>query len=195
MNVKQILSLDLEITKDRKKLLHLGAVLGDESLDIHHNYHLSIHKLNKLVGKAEFILGHNILNHDLPWLMYQEKLFTDQNGRAEQASDATSVIGTLPAVGTLPAISTLPVIDTLFLSPLAFPENPYHRLVKDYKIIKDSYNNPVADACLALIVFTEQLEAFKQQYHSNPDLTHLVSNIFHLAMLLLLIPYDCFKAF
>ena len=30
----------------------------------------------------------------------------------------------------------LPVIDTLFLSPLAFPENPYHKLVKDYKLLK-----------------------------------------------------------
>jgi len=34
--------------------------------------------------------------------------------------------------------------DTLYLSPLAFPENPYHKLIKNYKLIKNSKNNPVA---------------------------------------------------
>ncbi len=52
MNLNQILSLDLEITKDKTKLLHLGAVLGDESLDIRHDYEQVIQKLNDLAGKA-----------------------------------------------------------------------------------------------------------------------------------------------
>jgi len=29
-------------------------------------------------------------------------------------------------------------VDTLVLSPLCFPENPYHRLVKDYKLVRES---------------------------------------------------------
>ena len=167
MNVNQILSFDLEITKDQKKLLHLGAVLGDEYLDIRHDYHLAIQKLNDLAVKAEFILGHNILNHDLPWLIHQEKLSAQQYSDTEESPDVLS------------AISTLPVIDTLFLSPLAFPKNPYHRLVKDYKIIKDSYNNPVADAHLALRIFSEQFAAFEQQYQNNPYLIQLYYYLFH----------------
>ena len=42
----------------------------------------------------------------------------------------------------------LPVVDTLELSPLAFPENPYHRLVKDYKLVSDARNDPRRDAQL-----------------------------------------------
>ena len=59
-------------------------------------------------ASAEFIAGHNILSHDLPRLREQ---------------DATL------------AILRKPVVDTLYLSPLAFPENPYHRLVKDLSLI------------------------------------------------------------
>ena len=49
----------------------------------------------------------------------------------------------------------LPVIDTLVLSPIAFPENPYHRLVKDYKLVKESVNDPVGDARQAASLFAE----------------------------------------
>lgn len=37
------------------------------------------------------------------------------------------------------------LVDTLYLSPLLFPERPYHRLIKDDKIISDQMNNPVND--------------------------------------------------
>jgi ATP-dependent DNA helicase RecQ len=56
-----------------------------------------------------------------------------------------------------------PVIDTLFLSPLAFPENPYHRLVKNYKLLRDSLNDPLADAKLALSLFLDLWLALKEQ--------------------------------
>lgn len=46
----------------------------------------------------------------------------------------------------------LPVIDTLFLSPICFPENPYHRLVKNYKLVSESLNDPVSDALLTGIL-------------------------------------------
>ncbi|MGZ5009262.1 MAG: hypothetical protein ACXV8W_15270, partial [Methylobacter sp.] len=44
-----------------------------------------------------------------------------------------------------------------------FPENPYHRLVKDYKLVRDSLNDPLADARLALSLFRDQWEALQQQ--------------------------------
>ena len=34
------------------------------------------------------------------------------------------------------------LVDTLYLSPLLFSERPYHRLVKDDKIVSDQMNNP-----------------------------------------------------
>ncbi|MDE5980644.1 MAG: RecQ family ATP-dependent DNA helicase, partial [Bacteroidaceae bacterium] len=37
------------------------------------------------------------------------------------------------------------LVDTLYLSPLLFPERPYHRLVKDDKLVCEQMNNPVND--------------------------------------------------
>ena len=36
-------------------------------------------------------------------------------------------------------------VDTLYISPLLFPERPYHRLLKDDKLISEQMNNPVND--------------------------------------------------
>ena len=36
-------------------------------------------------------------------------------------------------------------VDTLYVSPLLFPERPYHRLLKDDKLMSDQMNNPVND--------------------------------------------------
>lgn len=36
-------------------------------------------------------------------------------------------------------------VDTLYLSPLLFPERPYHHLLKDDKLLSDQVNNPVND--------------------------------------------------
>ena len=74
--------------------------------------------LQGFAGDAEFIVGHNLLGHDLPTLR-----------------------ALAPALGLLGRR----IIDTLYLSPLAFPQNPYHRLVKDYKLVRDSVADPVAD--------------------------------------------------
>jgi len=37
------------------------------------------------------------------------------------------------------------LIDTLYVSPLLFPERPYHRLLKDDKLVSEQMNNPVND--------------------------------------------------
>ena len=37
------------------------------------------------------------------------------------------------------------LVDTLYVSPLLFPEHPYHRLLKDDKLISEQMNNPVND--------------------------------------------------
>ena len=53
-------------------------------------------------------------------------------------------------------------IDTLPLSPLLFPNKPYHRLVKDDKLQVDELNNPVNDAKKAKDLFYDELEAWKR---------------------------------
>ena len=65
---------------------------------------------------------------------------------------------------------TLPAVDTLRLSPLAFPRNPYHALVKHYQdggLVRGRINDPELDARLALEVFGEQREALRK---AEPDL-------------------------
>lgn len=66
----------------------------------------ALEKLDRFADGAEFLLGHNLIAFDIPHL------------KAAQ-----------PNLRLL----KLPVIDTLLLSPLAFPGNPYHSLVKHYK--------------------------------------------------------------
>src|SRR5690606_11995070 len=61
-----------------------------------------------------------------------------------------------------------PVLDTLELSALAFPSNPYHRLVKGYKLITDARNNPTKDARVALNVFEEAVEALLETREQAP---------------------------
>ena len=89
-------------------------------------------KLDKLAETASFVLGHNLIAFDLPHL---------------QAAN--------PDLRLL----SRPVIDTLRLSPLAFPRNPYHHLVKHYQdggLKRGRVNNPELDARLTLQVFEHQ---------------------------------------
>ena len=124
---------------------HIGAVLNDKSFqrkDIK-NLKKALGELSEFSQKADFILGHNIIDHDFPI--------------AKAAFPETAFL-------------KLPIIDTLFLSPLAFPENPYHKLIKDYKLVRNSKNNPIADAKLALAVFYDQMDAFHAMVQTDPGL-------------------------
>src|SRR6266704_6780934 len=81
-------------------------------------------ELNNLAQRADCLLGHNLVRHDLPVLR-------------ERAPD-------LP-------IHRLPVIDTLMLSPICFPENPYHRLVKDYnRMAAPRPRRPLPRSCVCV---------------------------------------------
>lgn len=53
------------------------------------------------------------------------------------------------------------LIDTLYLSPILFPERPYHNLVKDDKILSDQLNNPLSDSLKAKQLFEDEMERFK----------------------------------
>ncbi len=102
----------------------------------------ALRQLDAMSQGASFVLGHNVVDHDLPII--------------RAAAPDLSML-------------RLPVIDTLRLSPLAFPQNPYHRLVKDYKLIRDSLNSPLADCRSTLTLFLDQREAFGQLRASHRD--------------------------
>ena len=94
-------------------------------------------ELDALVEGAEFVLGHNLIEFDLPILRAAE-----------------------PGLRLL----QLPAVDTLWLNPLAFPRNPYHRLVKHYKdasLTRSERNDPYLDARLALQLFSDQCEVLQ----------------------------------
>jgi ATP-dependent DNA helicase RecQ len=87
------------------------------------------------VRGAEFLCGHNILAHDLAYL---QKHFGDPDWGKDKA------------------------IDTLPLSPLLFPKQPYHALVKDDKLDTDERNNPVNDAVKAQRLLDDEVATFRQ---------------------------------
>jgi ATP-dependent DNA helicase RecQ len=94
----------------------------------------SIPQFVQFIKDSGFICGHNIVRHDLVYL--QEPL---------------------KAAGS----HTVHVIDTLFLSPLLFPKQPYHALIKDDKWHPEESNNPLNDAIKARDLFFAEVNAFK----------------------------------
>ncbi len=97
--------------------------------------------VNFLQAKA-FVCGHNILKHDLPCLAAFSKI----------------------------DFTTKQAIDTLFLSPLLFPQKPYHALLKDDKLQTEELNNPLNDAIKARDLFYDEVGAFN---HTDAELKQI----------------------
>jgi len=53
------------------------------------------------------------------------------------------------------------LVDTLYVSPLLFPERPYHRLVKDDKLMSEQMNNPVNDCRKAKDLLLDEIACWK----------------------------------
>ena len=103
----------------------------------------ALERLDTLAEGANFLLGHNLINFDLPHLAAAK-----------------------PDLRLL----HLPAVDTLWLNPLAFPRNPYHHLVKHYKdgqLELGRLSDPLLDARLALDVFQNQHAALLE---TSPNL-------------------------
>lgn len=52
------------------------------------------------------------------------------------------------------------LVDTLYVSPLLFPTRPYHRLLKDDKLVDDQMNNPVNDSKKAKDLLLDEIECW-----------------------------------
>ena len=151
-------AIDLEVHRNGR-LSDLGAVRHDGQ-----TFHCqpanarqistALQELDQFCRDCTYLLGHNLIDHDLPVLRQTE-----------------------PGLHLL----RTRVVDTLYLSPLAFPRNPYHRLVKNYKLVRDTVNDPVADAQLAIHLFGEQYVSFRQQADTAPDLIRFYAYCFRRA--------------
>ncbi len=130
-------SLDLEVDRDGR-LRALAAVRSDDGVVLTSAGGDPIAALARLDAFAEgavALLGHNLIEFDLPRLKAAR-----------------------PGLRAL----ALPAIDTLRLSPLAFPRNPYHHLVKHYRdggLRRGRRNDPELDARLALKLFAAERAA------------------------------------
>lgn len=118
----KLLAFDLELTRENG-FISMGLTFEGHDTVVRKNSGEALALLARLCSKADFVVGHNILDHDLKWI----------------ATHSPSH-----------PILTKPCIDTLYLSVLAFARNPYHALVKDYKLVCDTVNDPVRDSKLSL---------------------------------------------
>lgn len=91
----------------------------------------SLQTLNEFIAGCQYLCGHNIVEHDFKYL--ENKL-----GRKDYI-----------------------LIDTLYLSPLLFPNKPYHKLLKDDKLDSNERNNPLNDAKKAMALFIDEVSAFE----------------------------------
>ena len=140
------ISLDLEVGKTDGRIHAFSAIRADTDQVFRsdgRNLKNALSKLDEFSDGASFVLGHNLIEFDLPHLR---------------------------AVKPDLRLLNLPVVDTLRLNPLAFPANPYHHLVKHYQdgqLRRGRINDPELDARLALNVFRDQRKALRE---ANPDL-------------------------
>ena len=134
-----LLSIDLE---GRESIGAIGAIRTDRSISYtwrgdSKGLPAALAALDEFAGGASYLVGHNIIEHDLELL-------------AKHASD-------LKLLG-------LPAIDTLYLSPLAYPENPYHHLVKQYQepaLARVQISDPLLDAELTLELLADVADELK----------------------------------
>lgn len=142
-------SIDLEVGRKDGRIHQFAAVRGDTGavfLFGGGNLARALTELDEFVDGAAFLLGHNLETFDRPYLA--------------AANPALSLL-------------KLPDVDTLRLSPLAFPRNPYHHLVKHYQdgtLSRGQRNDPELDARITLTLFRDQRDALRARQQTAPDL-------------------------
>ncbi len=145
--MKNIVFFDLEV-EDQSHIRDIGAWYSGAHF---HGPDMAkfLDFITIAAAEAPYICGHNIFNHDIPTL--------EQNQVGEQFFKKHS-------------------IDTLYLSALIFPQNPYHKLVKDYKLVSEEPNNPVSDCKITMRL----LQDIIQQFHRlTPPLKTLYYHLLH----------------
>ncbi len=131
--IDKILFIDIETAPDLKNIARIGIYSKN---GISHNLSWNSEAfsiLEKAADGCSALCGHNILEHDIELL---KKYKPDS------------------------PVFNLPLIDTLLLSPVAFPKNPYHKLIKDYKLVTNSKNDPLKDCMICETVLDAEIGEF-----------------------------------
>src|SRR6218665_1074224 len=145
--VRNCVSVDLEVDPGTATVFAFAAVREDRPAIVARKTGIEsgLDRLERELGDAAHLLGHNIIRHDLPHLA----ALRPGLARAFNAP-----------------------IDTLWLNPLAFPRNPYHHLVQHYhdgRLQAGHVNDPERDARLVFDVLRNQLAPPRQQQAQQPD--------------------------
>lgn len=141
-------SIDVETApQDGNRIFKLGAVRSEDQRGLTLSTNAAkeddvARKVDELAAGSRLLVGHNLRRHDLIELRRQ-----------------------YPAL----QCTLLPVLDTLELSTIAFPNNPYHRLIKGYKLISDSKNEPERDARITLDLLADELVALEEMWRIDAD--------------------------
>ena len=140
------ISVDLEVRKRSQRVYALAAVdqktgatltFGERRLRTL-GVDAALQQVDEFAARGDCLVGHKLIRFDLEHLR-----------------------AAAPGLDLL----RMPALDTLELSPLAFPANPYHHLVKHYRdggLVRGQINNPELDARLALHLLADERDAFGQ---------------------------------
>ncbi len=96
-------------------------------------HNVSKTSLAAFLQNVDYVCGHNIVHHDAKYL------FDDVTNKRQWK-----------------------LVDTLYMSPLLFAERPYHRLLKDDKLITEEVNNPVNDCKKARSLLFDEIARWNE---------------------------------
>ncbi len=130
--------VDTEVGISKHKIHDIGALRFDGAT-FHKNDRKELERFLH-EGNVDYICGHNIVNHDAKYLFHKAEPGTSGHGD----------------------VGSRTLVDTLYLSPLLFPKHPYHRLVKDDKLISEQLNNPVNDCEKARDLLMDEIAHWHQ---------------------------------
>ncbi len=132
-----IVFVDLEVTESTEKIDDVGAVRANipvknmENATEYRGSGTGMFKFKEFCAGASFLCGHNIVSFDSK---YMEREGVGLDG--------------------------VKLADTLLMSPICFPKKPYHRLVKDDKLMEDADNNPLNDAKKCMELYLDEVSEY-----------------------------------
>ena len=110
----------------------------------------ALDRLGEFGRGARFVVGHNVVAHDRRFIELHRP-------------DAE--------------LLKLPLVDTLYLAPLAFPQRPYHALIKDYKLAGER-SDPVEDCRISLRVLRDCWHVLKERERKRRGLVSIYRSCF-----------------
>ena len=142
--------VDLETENGR--IRDVGAIRGERVLRLRDadSSGDALDRLGQFGRGARFVVGHNVVAHDRRFVELHRP-------------DAE--------------LLNLPLVDTLYLAPLAFPQRPYHALIKDYKLAGER-SDPVEDCRISLRVLRDCWRVLGERERKRPGLVSIYRSCF-----------------